>query len=365
MRYVKPALRFTGLFVGLVLIYLIALLAYGTWTDFQPQGIKPIEPIRPAATASIEDSVLSVVIWNIGYTGLGEESDFFYHGGAGFLFAGGKMVRPDRPVVEKNLAGVVNLAHNTKADFFLFQEVDSCSKRSYFLNHLDSIGQALPGFGTYYAVNYNVNRVAIPIFEPWRAYGKAHSGLATFSKYAPSSAERVQLPGNYAWPNRIFQLDRCAAVFRYPTKNEKELVLVNIHNSAFDKSGKIKAQQMAYLQSFFLEEYEKGNYVLAGGDWNQCPPFFEFDSFMPGNAQGHSQFNIDPAFLPEEWRWVYDPMTPTNRKTDNPYVKGESFITTIDFFLISPNIKVRQVRVINQDFQFSDHQPVWMEVELL
>ena len=56
---------------------------------------------------------------------------------------------------------------------------------------------------------------------------------------------------------------------------------------------------------------------------------------------------------------------PTNRKTASPYNKEETFITLIDFFLISPNVKMRQVKGIRQDFQFSDHQPVWMEVELL
>ena len=365
MKYLKPALRILGLLGGLFLLYVLVLLAYGTWTDYQPQGTRALEPVYPAGSRTIEDSILSVLSWNIGYTGLGAESDFFYQGGAGYFFAGRKMVRPDRPVVEKNLRGIIALTQSTQADFFLYQEVDSSSKRSYFLHQIDSIGRALPGFGAWYSENYRVNRVPIPILEPWRAYGKANSGLATFSKYAPSAAERVQLPGQYAWPNRIFQLDRCAAVFRYPYKNGKELVLINIHNAAFDKEGKIKAQQMAWLRDLFLEEYEKGNYVLAGGDWNQCPPFFEYDSFMPGKGQSSPNINIDPEFLPEEWRWVYDPDIPTNRKTYKPYVKGETFVTTIDFFLISPNIRVRHVRVIDHDFQFSDHQPVWIEIELL
>lgn len=365
MRYAKPALRILGLLAGLFLIYALILLIVGTLSDYQPKGTRALEPVHPAEASLLEDSILSIVTWNIGYTGLGEESDFFYQGGAGYFLAGSKMVRPDRPVVEKNLHGVESLTRSTQADFFLYQEVDSCSKRSYFLNQIDSIGLTLPGFGAWYADNYRVGHVPIPILEPWRAYGEANSGLATFSRYTPSSAERVQLPGQYPWPNRIFQLDRCAAVFRYPYKNGKEFVLVNIHNAAFDKGGKLKAQQMAYLRDFFLREYEKGNYVLAGGDWNQCPPFFEFDTFMPGNAQGFSENNIDPEFLPEEWRWVYDPDIPTNRKTYKPYNKGETFVTTIDFFLISPNIRVHHVRVIDQDFQFSDHQPVWIEIELI
>jgi len=364
MKNLKIILRLLGLFAGLLLLYFIAILVYGTAQDFKPTGVWALSAIHPASLPAIEDSTVSLVIWNIGYAGLGEESDFFYDGGDP-LFSGGKMVRPERPVVEKNLEGIANLVRNTQADFFLFQEVDSSSKRSYFTDHIDTLSRALPGFGAWYSVNYLSRRVPIPVMEPWRAYGRTNSGLLTLSKYAPSSAERVQLPGRYPWPNRLFQLDRCAAVLRYPLKNGRELVLVNIHNAAHDKGGKIKAQQMEFLHSFFTEEYEqKGNYVIAGGDWNQCPPFFEYDSFMPGNTQGFSQTNIDPEYLPSEWRWMYDPAVPTNRKTEKPYTKGESFVTTIDFFLLSPNVTVKKVRVINQDFQFSDHQPVWMEVQL-
>jgi endonuclease/exonuclease/phosphatase family metal-dependent hydrolase len=32
--------------------------------------------------------------------------------------------------------------------------------------------------------------------------------------------------------------------------------------------------------------------------------------------------------------------------------------------LISPNLTAKQVKTIDQQFRFSDHQPVWMEVEL-
>ena len=67
---------------------------------------------------------------------------------------------------------------------------------------------------------------------------------------------------------------------------------------------------------------------------------------------------------PADWQWVYDPTVPTNRKVRTPYVAGKSFITLIDFFLISPNVRARTVKGLDQQFRFSDHQPVWMEVEL-
>lgn len=364
MSYKKIALRTaTGLLAAL-LLYFAGVLVYGSLTDYQPEGNRPLLPIREASAPVLNDSVISLLAWNIGYAGLGAESDFFYEGG-GFLTSGGKMVHTPKPLVEKNLEGILNLARSTQADFFLFQEVDSASRRSYFTDQTLALSEAMPGYGAWYGVNYLVDRVPVPLLEPWHAYGRTNSGLLTLSKYDPATIERVQLPGKYPWPNRLFQLDRCAMVARYPLNNDKELVLVNIHNAAHDKTGRIKVQQMEYLRTFFLSEYEKGNYVLAGGDWNQCPPFFEFDSFMPGKATKRPNVNIDGELMPDQWRWMYDPAVPTNRRINKPYTRGDSFVTTIDFFLVSPNIQVRKVRVIDQDFQFSDHQPVWMEVELI
>ena len=85
---------------------------------------------------------------------------------------------------------------------------------------------------------------------------------------------------------------------------------------------------------------------------------------MPGKTQGYKQLNIEDAFLPDDWRWVYDPVTPSNRKTKYTYQPGETFVTIIDFFLISPNLKALGIKTLKQDFKFSDHQPVWMEVRL-
>ena len=71
-------------------------------------------------------------------------------------------------------------------------------------------------------------------------YGEVLSGLVTFSRYQPKESTRFQLPGDYPWPDRIFHLDRCASVHRIPTNMGPELVVINIHNSAFDKGGFLK-----------------------------------------------------------------------------------------------------------------------------
>ena len=65
-------------------------------------------------------------------------------------------------------------------------------------------------------------------------------------------------------------LDRCFLLSRLALPDGKELVLINTHNEAFD-DGSQRNQQMAVLKELMLKEYEKGNYVITGGDWNLNP----------------------------------------------------------------------------------------------
>jgi len=362
-RFYRRAFGGILLLLGL---YFVGIFSYGWATDWQPGSTPtPLSMNQLSTEKVLKDSVLTLLTWNVGYGGLGAESDFFYDD-AGMWYSGRSMIRSPKPLVEKNLNGALGFLQRNKdsVDVFLLQEADLESDRSYRIRQYEAYQKVLPGFMADFAVNYQCNRVPIPLLEPWNAYGAVLSGLATFSRYQPSEATRHQLPGQYPMPDRMFQLDRCAALHRYPTVRGKDLVVINLHNSAYDPGDKIKAIQLPYLRDLALAEYKKGNYVILGGDWNQCPPHFRFDTFMPGNPQGYVQGNLPPDFFPEDWTYAYDPTTATNRKARDPYVKGKTFETLIDFFLVSPNIRIRSVHGIDQTFQFSDHQPVIITVNL-
>jgi len=131
------------------------------------------------------------------------------------------------------------------ADFYLFQEVDRKSKRSYKINAHEKYAAQLSGYASTYSINYKSARVPLPILEFWRVMGKMDSGLGTYSRFQPTEATRYQLPGEYPWPDRIFHLDRCFSLHRYPTTWGQELVVINTHNSAYD-DGSLKAKQMAF-----------------------------------------------------------------------------------------------------------------------
>jgi endonuclease/exonuclease/phosphatase family metal-dependent hydrolase len=362
-RAIKLVLKLVALVILLVLLYVAGVLLYGTVRDFKPEALTALTPDQNASNSIIQDSILTFTIWNIGYGGLGAEANFFFDSGNMF-FSGDRMVRSSRGNVEKYIDGIEAFVMSNPADFMLFQEVDFNSKRSYYNNQFEGISDLLSGYSAVFAVNYQVDWVPLPIFQPWKAYGATNSGLASWSRYQPQSSVRMQLPGSFDWPTSIFQLDRCAAIQRFKVKEGKELVVINVHNSAYDRDGSLKAAQMAFLQKVFLEEYEKGNYVVVGGDWNQCPPGFQFDKFMPGNTSGYTQTNIDHGFVPSDWTWCFDFNTPTNRKLRDTYQPGETFITLIDFFLISPNIQLLKTQTHDLDFKYADHQPVTMKIKI-
>lgn len=362
MKIFKNILKFIGAIVGLFLLYIVIVILHGTVTDYQPEEKIITEITGKSSQTTVEDSVISLVTWNIGFGGLGEETIFFYDAG-GTLTANVPVTTP-KDLFDKNEKGIEDFVKNTKADFFLLQEVDTKAKRSYYYNQHEAIQQIRSDYSAAFATNYNVKRVPLPIMEFWNTMGKVEAGLATYSKYQPTAATRYQFPGNYDWLTRIFQLDRCFLVKRFDVKGGKELLVINTHNSAYDKGGKLKAQQMEYLKQFVTAEYEKGNYVIVGGDWNQCPPNFIFDKFAPGEGAGYETMSISPDYLPADWLWVYDPTMATNRKLTEVYKKDKTFTTLIDFFLVSPNLKIEKVKGLNQDFKYSDHQPVYVELRL-
>jgi hypothetical protein len=112
------------------------------------------------------------------------------------------------------------------------------------------------------------------------------------------------------------------------------------------------------------KEYSLGNYVIVGGDWNQNPLPFNQDSIQDGNLTHVISPGIPADFLPEGFTWAFDPKNATNRDVDIPYTKGKTQTTIIDFFVLSPNITLLNINTMQTGFEFADHEPVGMTMEL-
>ncbi len=357
----KKALWALGLILAVPLVYLIVVLARGTAVDWQPTGVASVTLDEgEAPEAPIADSVLSFVTWNVGYAGLGAEAEFFMDAGDMWLSRGMSVWMPEETVA-RYTDGIARELSSMKADFFLLQEVDSFSARSYHTPQLERFRKTHPAYAAAFAPNYINERVPIPVFEPWHVYGDVYSGLLSLSRATPFAVDRHSLPGSFPWPDRLFQLDRCALVQRHELADGRKLTVVNVHLSAYD-DGTVKRDQLKYLAAFLRDEVADGHLVVVGGDWNLVPPNFPYDRFI-GDPEGRFTQQAVPADFPaEDWTFVYDAAVPTNRKTNAPYLADSSFVTTIDYFLLSPGLRAVKTKVVNQDFRWSDHQPVYMEV---
>lgn len=347
----KKLLKVIVYLVLFVVVAFTILILTAIVKDYKPEEQTLIAQ-SPNAEKLADTLEFTILDWNIGYCGLDKSMDFFYDGG--------EHVRPPEKNVHQNLAGVIDfLKSDDKIDFFLLQEVDKKSKRSYRINQFDSIKNIFTNYYSYFGKNYDVFLVPTPPLKP---YGKVLSGLMSLSRYESSEVVRHSFPGNYGFPKGLFMLDRCFLVKRYPLKNEKELLIINTHNSAYD-DGSLRKGQMEYLKNFLLAEYEKGNYIVVGGDWNQCPPGIKTE--FEGYVFDKDDFSeIEKDYLPLEWKWVYNNALPTNRRVMKPWDKNTSPTTLIDFFLVSPNIETISIENIDLGFEFSDHQPVKAKFKL-
>jgi len=350
MKIISRLLKAILIIILVIVIGFAGIIVYALISDYKP-GEK--ETVYSSDKAGIlnDTAEISLLTWNIGYCGLDKEMDFFYDGGTQVITPGNKCI--------DNLTAVKKfLRDNDTVDLILIQEIDKNSKRSYRINEFDTLAKLLGDYKSFFATNYKVFFVPVPISKPM---GKVLSGIALFSRLLPVSATRYSFPGQYGFPKQLFMLDRCFLINRYPLENGKELLVINTHNEAFDP-GQIRKAQMAYLKDFLLAEYQKGNYIIAGGDWNQSPPDFK-PKFM-GHPVNNSQMMMDSDYLPAGWKWIYDNTIPSNRSVIKAYDPATTTTTVIDFFLLSPNIESLSVNCIDLNFENSDHNPVRMKVRL-
>jgi len=355
----RKILKYVGLILLVLILSFCGLLIFSTVTDYnpEPESELSLDAEGKAAAMMVPDTV-SVLIWNVGYAGLGAEMDFFNDGGKG--------VRPTPELNTSYLNGISSFLGTMKdsVDFILIQEIDRDSKRSYTTDQVKVLSEKLPGFDSHFAVNYDVKFVPVPFALPYTPYGKTFGGLVSYSRYPAISATRIQYPGGFSWPTKIYMLDRCALEQRYKLLGGKELLIVNTHNTAYDATGEIKKVELAFLKKRYEAETAKGNFVIVGGDWNQVPPGFDSKHFSSNIADDYTPQALTKDVFPAGYNVSYDSSLATNRSNVTSFVKGSTYTTLIDYFISSPNIEILKVRGIDLGFKHSDHQPVILKCVL-
>ena len=340
--------------IGVVLIIValfVGLLIFLSIREYRPQAEEKVE-VSDGTKQLRQGDPFTVVTYNTGYAGLDCNEDFFMDGGFG--------VRPkNKKIIEENLAGIVSVLKDQDADCYFLQEIDLDSKRSYYIDQQKYYEENLGLMGMY-ACNFKCDYVPYP-FPP---LGKVDSGLLSMTDYTVNSATRISLPESFQWPVKTCNLKRCMLETRIPLQGtEKELVLINFHLEAYD-DGEGKLAQSKVLAEKLAEEYEKGNYVIAGGDFNQT--FEEVESFPVLDEENWAPGTLRKDDIPEHFSFAVADHVPTCRLLNDTY-KGnynESQVYILDGFIVSDNIKVVNVKTIDTAFQWADHQPVRLDVVL-
>ncbi|RJE86229.1 endonuclease/exonuclease/phosphatase family protein [Paenibacillus sp. 1011MAR3C5] len=327
---------------------LAAFLIYATLADYKPPAQVKLSNENQQSNIIKHGEPFKITTFNIGYAGLDRGQDFFMDGGTGSRAA-------SKEQTEANLESAIGFLSESNSELILLQEVDRKSSRSYKIDEAQRMGNSLQDYDQTFAYNYKVPWVPVPLTQPM---GAVNSGLLTLSAFAASSHTRFDLPGKESWPVQLFELDRGFIESRLPVDNGKELVLVNLHLSAFDKGGRIRKQQLDFLGGYLEQEDNKGNYIIVGGDWNHSLPTTDPEAF-PAQQEWPEWLQPFPeTFGPDGYQWAVDPSVPTVRTLDAAYEEGVNFLAVIDGFFVSSNVEIVQVAGTSLAFGHSDHNPV-------
>jgi len=354
----KKALKITGCILGIFLLIVLGYLAY-VMIDYY--RLDDNLELTPAGTAKEQivpmGEELEVTSWNIGFGAYTDQYSFFMDGG-----------KNSRGFSEEEVLNTTNKMvsdlYGFDSDFYLVQEVDIDSTRSYHINQYDLLTIPFKDKSLVYAQNYDSPYLFYPFTSP---HGKSVAGLVTMSDYSVNSALRRSLPIQEDFA-KFLDLDRCYSISRMNTSNGKELVLFNFHLSAYTTDPTIADKQLEMLYDDMIKEYKKGNYVVAGGDFNK-DLLGDSSKIFGVSGEDYSWAKALPFDKVPEGISVVAPYDakkpiPSCRNADRPWDPETNFQLTIDGFIVSDNVKCIKSDVVDLQFACSDHNPVYMKFVL-
>lgn len=358
----KKAFRWWKIPLGLLILLLLAVACYVIYVYAAYSRIEDSIALGVEGDVTEKAAVgqeYTAVSYNIGFGAY--TSDFTF-----FMDEGKESRARSKDSVITCVNGTTDTALSYKPDFVLFQEVDTDSTRSHHVDEEELIVDRFDEENEYthvFAQNYHSAYLFYPLTEP---HGASNSGLLTMSRCKISSALRRSLPiaENI---KKFLDLDRCYSISRIPVENGRELVLINVHLSAY---GTDEAQGNAQLEKLFGDmetEYKKGNYVICGGDFNHDFTVDSKEYFNPGFERTYSWCHPFPdQAIPEGFFKCTDyaeGMAATSRYANEPYNEN-SFQVILDGFIVSDNVSCEYVQNIDTGYKFTDHNPVVMKFVL-
>lgn len=357
MKKLKLALKILIAVVATVLVAALIYVSYVFISYYRIDDMLPLEVEKvEGADCALIGEEYTIVSQNMGFGAYTADFTFFLDGG-----------KESRAYSEESVKLCIDAGAQTvygfSPDFVLFQEVDLDATRTYHIDQYSMLKGTFSGYSSVFAVNYDSPYLFYPFYSP---HGASKSGMATFSNIGITSSMRRSLPVSTGF-SKLLDLDRCYTVSRIPTENGKELIIYNVHTSAYGSDDEIRTAQMTMLFEDMESEYAKGNYVVCGGDFNHD---FTGDSSLKLNGStsdyGWAQPFPDELIPSGFYRcdaYTGDTLNPTCRNCDIPYVEG-NYTIIVDGFLVSDNVEVTFLENVDTGFIYSDHNPVVMTFKL-
>ena len=348
-------LRFLGSIILIVVVLAALLLGSLTVAEYKPDAVEIVSAEGWNEVVPDTGKTLTVLSWNTGYGALGDNADFFMDGGKGVKTA-------TQARVEENMKNMLDIAEEIDPDVLFIQETDRSSTRSYKIDETRLWKNRFASYTSVFANNFKVSFVPYPV----PPIGKVDSGLLTLSRFEmkDEKGERIALPCPFSWPLRIANLKRCLLISRVAIPDsDKELVLINLHLEAYD-SGEGKIAQTNMLKEILKQETDKGNYVIAGGDFNQTFSTVDMSAYPVLDGMWQPGI-IDASDFDDSVQLVMDSSTPTCRSLDRPYAAEDPSafqFYMIDGFIVSSNLTVKRCVTLDESFLSTDHNPVLLEV---
>ena len=319
--------------------------------DNLPLEVAEAEP--PAAADLNTGAEHRILSYNVGFGAYSDDYSFFMDGG--------KESRARSPeAVYENIGGALDAVAEADPDLVLLQEVDQVGTRSHHIDQTQLVREAMPEYTSVYAQNYDSPYLFWPLNAP---HGANKAGQMTLSRYAITSALRRSLPIEDGFM-KLVDLDRCYSINHIPLENGRELVLFNFHLSAYTSDGTIAEEQMKMLFADMEAEVAKGNYAIAGGDFNKDILGNSSEVFGVSGEEYTWAQPIPAEIIPQGLSIVapFDPENPvaTCRNADRPY-GPDDYRVSVDGFIISDNVEVVETQVVDTGYRWSDHNPVYMD----
>ena len=322
-------------------------------SGYSPKDTEQISLVGKVQSKKLSADKIKILTFNTGHGSLGEEADSKKEGGAG--------KRQSADSVLKNIRGISEIVNLSSADVMLLQDVDVDSYRS---RYVDEASYYL-GNGSYigaFAKDYSAKSTSL--LPP---YKKVTSGLLTLSRKNIISAERVALPKGYGGLSSSISPKRAMLVTQFDIEeSDKKLFVINLELDAYTSKESYQKQLNAAV-SYAEKLYENGDYVVCAGSFHG-----QFDDtykrYPLNDRNAFTPKTFDSSELKSGWLLSYDASVATARILNKPFDAKEPYeqrqVYVSDGFITSPNIDVKMVVTVDQQFRYSYHNPAMIEISL-